>query len=37
MMDGKGVFTYSDGTKYEGEFVKDQKEGRGIEVFENGD
>lgn len=38
MMDGRGVFIYSDGkTRYEGEFSKDQKSGKGVETFENGD
>jgi len=28
-MHGKGVFTYSDGKKYDGDFVEDKREGYG--------
>lgn len=29
-MEGEGVFKWPDGRKYEGEYVDDKKEGRGI-------
>ena len=29
-MHGKGVFTWTDGRKYTGEYVNDKKEGKGI-------
>lgn len=29
-MEGKGVFTWSDGRKYEGEYIDDKKHGFGI-------
>jgi hypothetical protein len=28
-MNGKGVFTWKDGRKYEGEYVDDKKQGKG--------
>jgi hypothetical protein len=29
-MEGEGVFKWPDGRKYEGEYVDDKKEGRGV-------
>ena len=34
---GYGVCTYPNGYRYEGEWVKGKKQGRGIEIFHNGD
>eukprot|EP00434_Breviolum_minutum_P004456 symbB.v1.2.003927.t1/scaffold210.1/size302740/18 len=34
---GYGVYTYSGGGRYEGEFVEDRKQGQGSFFFENGD
>jgi len=36
MMHGKGVFSWTDGRKYTGEYVKDYKEGFGIYEWPNG-
>lgn len=36
-MDGVGYFTYSDGTKYTGEFKQGRPEGQGVIVYPNGD
>ena len=35
-MDGTGVFTWSDGRKYEGEYVDDKKEGHGVFTWPDG-
>ena len=35
-MDGHGVFTWSDGRKYEGEYVDDKKEGEGVFTWPDG-
>ena len=35
-MDGKGVFTWPDGRRYEGEYKDDKKEGYGIFEWTNG-
>ena len=35
-MDGKGIFTWHDGRKYEGEYKEDKKEGFGIFEWPNG-
>ena len=35
-MHGKGVFEWNDGKKYEGEFVKDKKQGFGILKWPDG-
>ena len=35
-MDGRGVFSWPDGRKYEGEYVKDLKEGVGRFVWPDG-
>ena len=35
-MNGKGVFEWPDGRKYEGEFVDDHREGQGIHVWPDG-
>jgi len=35
-MDGKGVFTWKDGRKYEGEYKNDKKEGYGEFNWPNG-
>ena len=37
MKDGFGVYEWSDGTKYEGNFKEDRKDGFGIYYFYNGD
>ena len=36
MMHGKGVFKWTDGKRYEGQYVNDKKEGFGVFVWENG-
>ncbi len=33
---GKGIFTYPDGAKYEGEFVNNEKKGLGMFTWPNG-
>ena len=35
-MDGKGVFTWPDGRKYDGEYLLDKKHGFGIFTFKDG-
>jgi hypothetical protein len=35
-MQGKGVFTWPDGRKYEGEYLNDKKHGFGIFTFKDG-
>ena len=35
-MHGKGVFKWTDGKRYEGQYVNDKKEGFGVFVWENG-
>ena len=35
-MDGKGVFTWPDGRRYEGEYKDDKKEGYGIFEWSDG-
>ena len=35
-MHGKGVYKWSNGRKYEGEFLKDKFEGKGTYLFEDG-
>ena len=35
-MHGKGLFTWSDGRKYEGEYNLDKKEGQGIFSWPDG-
>jgi hypothetical protein len=34
---GKGVYTFTSGAKYEGEWKQDLKHGKGIYTFPNGD
>jgi len=36
MMNGKGIFTWADGRKYDGQYVKDKKEGYGTIYFNDG-
>lgn len=36
MMDGYGVFTWTDGRKYEGNYVRDKKEGYGCLYWPDG-
>ena len=35
-MDGKGLFTWPDGRKYEGDYLNDKKHGFGIFTFKDG-
>ena len=35
-MNGSGVFTWSDGRRYEGEYINDLKHGNGIFTWEDG-
>ena len=35
-MEGRGVLTWKDGRKYEGNFKKDKKEGFGVFTFRDG-
>ena len=35
-MHGKGIFTWLDGRKYEGDYVKDLKDGNGMFVWPDG-
>ena len=35
--DGKGIFYFRDGSRYEGDFRKDAREGKGVWYFSNGD
>lgn len=35
-MEGKGVFTWLDGRRYEGEYKNDKKEGFGVFLFRDG-
>lgn len=35
-MHGKGVFSWLDGRRYEGEYENDKKHGKGIFVWPNG-
>jgi len=35
-MHGRGVFTWPDGRKYEGEYVEDKKEGQGVFYWPDG-
>ena len=35
-MHGKGVFTWTDGRRYEGDFVKDKREGQGVMSWPDG-
>ena len=34
---GRGLFTFSNGDKYDGEFKDDKYNGHGVETFSNGD
>ena len=35
-MDGKGLFSWPDGRKYDGEYLNDKKHGFGIFTFKDG-
>ena len=35
-MEGRGVFTWPDGRRYEGEYVDDKKEGQGVFYWPDG-
>ena len=35
-MHGRGIFIWSDGRKYEGDYVNDRKEGFGVFTFRDG-
>lgn len=35
-MHGKGVFTWSDGRRYEGEYIEDKKQGHGVFFWPDG-
>ena len=35
-MEGKGIFTWLDGRRYEGEYKNDKKEGFGVFLFRDG-
>ena len=37
LKEGKGIMTYNNGDKYEGEYKNDLKEGKGIMIYNNGD
>ena len=36
-MEGKGIFYYNSGDRYEGDWKNDKIEGKGIYYFNNGD
>ena len=36
-MEGKGIYYYNDGDRYEGEFKNNRREGKGIYYYVNGD
>ena len=36
-MEGKGIYYYNDGDRYEGEFKNNRREGKGIYYNANGD
>lgn len=35
-MNGKGVYSWPDGTKYEGQFINDLKNGQGVLFYTDG-
>ena len=35
-MHGKGVYTWADGGKYDGDYQEDKKHGNGVYTFSNG-
>ena len=35
-MDGYGVYTWKDGRKYEGQYLKDKKHGKGVYTMTDG-
>jgi len=35
-MDGKGVYTWKDGRKFEGQYMRDKKHGKGIYTWADG-
>ena len=35
--EGKGIFYYKNGNRYEGDWRNDKKEGKGIAYYQNGD
>ena len=37
MKNGKGIFYFNDGDRYEGDFRNDEREGLGIMYFNDGD
>ena len=37
MQEGKGIYYYNDGDRYEGDFKNGKREGKGIEYYNNGD
>ena len=36
-MEGKGIYYYNDGDRYEGEFKNNRRKGKGIYYYVNGD
>ncbi len=36
-MEGKGIYYYHNGDRYEGDFKNDKREGKGIIYYNNGD
>ena len=35
-MHGRGIFTWADGRRYDGEYVDDKKEGHGVFIWPDG-
>ena len=36
MMEGDGVYTWKDGRRYEGEYMRNKKHGKGTYIYSNG-
>lgn len=36
MMNGRGIFTWADGRRYEGDYIDDKKQGLGVFLWPDG-